>query len=183
MMIKKVLTMGAGIVLGCMITAASFAWPPSPDCKDARADHRDALGAVQIYRDYHLPRLELKILRESKRACMRVVRQVCPHGTYANADPVDLEICDRVAVDRDENGNIIAGEFYNDNGFRGVAVIERDENGNIISITVETYTTANDILVATYIAFVERDEDGNIISITIEIYDADGNLVATYTYP
>ncbi len=182
-MIKKVLTMGAGIVLCCMITAASFAYLPSEDCKAARADHRDALGAVQIYRDYYLPRLELKILRESKRACMRVVRQVCPHGTYANADPVDLEICDRVVVDRDENGNIIAGEFYNDNGFRAVAVIERDENGNIISITIETYRIVDGQLVATYIILVDRDEDGNIISITMEIYDADGNLVATYTYP
>jgi len=155
-MIKKILLMSASIVLGCMITAASFAWPPSSDCVDARAVHRDVLEAVQLCRDLDIG-LDcsnfLVVLRASKRACMRVVRQVCPHGTYANnANPADVEVCDRVVVERDVNSYIIGKEIYHEDG-----------NYAIVSM--------------------KRDEDGNIISLIVDIYDADDILVATYTYP
>jgi hypothetical protein len=94
-MIKKLLLMSTGIVLGCMITAASFAWPASQDCKDARADFKDVLEAVQDCRDNNLPaNCDLKSLRACKRVCLKVFKAICTDGSYADAVPADVVWCD-----------------------------------------------------------------------------------------
>ena len=97
-MIKKLLLMGTGIVLGSMITAVSFAWiPASQDCKNARADHQCVLNVVQNCRKLGEPiGCNLGALRTCKHACSEVREAVCTNGSYPDPVPANsnFEDCD-----------------------------------------------------------------------------------------
>jgi hypothetical protein len=140
-MIKKLLLMSVSIVLGCMITTASFArWePPSQDCKDAKVDAREKSNAVRIgNKKNDWPSSGQKMLQASKRACQRVRKAICPRGSYADADPVDVVECDNVEVVKDENSNIIrvVAVSYNEDGSFSVCVIERNRDSEIPPVTM-----------------------------------------------
>ncbi len=147
-MIKKLLTMSISIVLGCLITTTSFAWqPPTEDCKYARADFRDVLKAVQFCKKYRMPSEGRKVLRVSKRACLKVVRQICrsDDGTYNAADRELVAVCDRANIRTDdETGDFTDGE-----------VEVYDEDGNLIVVVVE----------------IKRDDDGNVAAIYVSYKD------------
>ncbi len=83
-MIKKLLTMSAGIVLGCMITTASFAQPSfSDDCWNAKGIHLEFRSWVQICKKgMECDKDELAVARFCKRAWKDVVRYICPLGEY-----------------------------------------------------------------------------------------------------
>jgi len=86
MMIKKLMMMSSGVVLGSMITTASFAWPASDDCVDARSVHSDLLAQVRDCRDNAEPdNCNLRELRACKRESMNVARLVCSGGSYGEA--------------------------------------------------------------------------------------------------
>jgi len=89
-MIKKILTLSAGVVLGSMISTASLAnyVGPSEDCVDARSVYNLCLDATRYCRDVLKPtglctrNPELLSLRFCKRTAMRVALAVCGDGTY-----------------------------------------------------------------------------------------------------
>ena len=83
-MIKKLLTMSAGIVLGSMITTASFAG--SDDCHYARAVYACVLGAVQDCKGGNCVDT-LSNLRDCKRACAKVYKEICVFGSYPDPLP------------------------------------------------------------------------------------------------
>jgi hypothetical protein len=83
-MIKKILTMSVGVVLGSMITTASFA-AASADCLDARDNHFMCLDATINCRDVLRPAGDcdvLRALRYCKKLSMRLTLAVCHEGTY-----------------------------------------------------------------------------------------------------
>ena len=151
-MMKKILTIIASIALSCLITTTSFAnYEPSEDCLTARATFFDVLEGVQVCKSLGIPDSGniLNAIRASKRACLKVAKAICLDGSYADANPVDIEICGQVDVDRDEDGNIVGGEILGEEGYKAVVVIVRDDEGNIISITVYVYDAEGN-LVETY---------------------------------
>ncbi len=108
-MIKKILTMSAGIVLGSMITTTSFAWtPPSVDCVDARADEAYVMGVIQACKNppprgpwiCDVPSRATATV--CKNACKAVRQALCPPPV--DPDPADVAICDACVGDNDDDG-------------------------------------------------------------------------------
>lgn len=87
-MIKKLLTMSAGIVLGCMFTTASFAG--SPDCNETRDGVRCIIGLIQNCKAEDPNCAELSDLRMCKVVSRSVQVDVCYDGTYTDADPDEV---------------------------------------------------------------------------------------------
>jgi len=103
-MIKKLLTMSTGIVLGSLITTASFAWPCCDDCKDARADAKSVIQFIQSCKNppprgpwICNPPISHADASACKRACAAVRKAICPDGAYPDPVPVPsiYEDCDK----------------------------------------------------------------------------------------
>jgi hypothetical protein len=109
-MIKKILTMSAGIVLGCMMTTASFADPGhGNDCHDARADEGDVIGVIQDCKDT-APRgpwicdvPSRATATECKNACKAVRQALCATPPIVPA-AADVAKCDACLDDNDTDG-------------------------------------------------------------------------------
>jgi hypothetical protein len=82
-MIKKLLTMSAGIVLGCTITTASFAQPSlSNDCWNAKGIHQEFRDWIQRCKEIECDKDELAMASFCRRAWRDVVRYLCPLGEF-----------------------------------------------------------------------------------------------------
>jgi hypothetical protein len=103
-MIKKCLTMSTGIVLGSLITTASFAWTPaSEDCQDARADEHAVIQFIQSCKNpppkgpwICNPPISHADASACQRVCAAVRQAICRHGSYPDPVPADsiYEECD-----------------------------------------------------------------------------------------
>jgi len=106
MMIKKILMMSSGVVLGSMITATSFAWqPPSNDCQDARAEYGAIMDALKACKngttDWRLWCEEITDIRACKNGSLEVLNSVCPLGSYGEEGAYS---CDAIAEPVCEDG-------------------------------------------------------------------------------
>ena len=89
-MIKKILTLSAGIVLGSMISTASLAndYQATDNCLHARSVHALCFDALRYCRTVLMPMglceypREKKVLQFCKRTALRVSKAVCTDGTY-----------------------------------------------------------------------------------------------------
>ena len=94
-MIKKLLTMSAGIVLGSMIATASFAndYEASDVCLDMRAAQLAVIDMIQECKDADPVCDNLDKLRACKQACNQARRDICPDGDENDANPDDIAAC------------------------------------------------------------------------------------------
>jgi len=101
-MIKKILTMSAGIVLCSMITTASFAtWKPSQDCRDARTNQGTIIADIQSCKTdgkWTCGPDARAFATVCKKACNAVREDVCPNGSFDDAAPDDVDFCDDCVV-------------------------------------------------------------------------------------
>jgi len=113
-MIKKLLMMSSGVVLGSMITTASFAWPASDDCRDAREEHGAIMDALKACKNgttnWRLWCEEITDIRVCKNGSLAVVREVCPHGSYGEEGVPERYVCEALV----EPGRCVSWELFLD---------------------------------------------------------------------
>ena len=91
-MIKKLLTITSGVVLGSLLTTASLAstFAASEDCQNARTDVKAVIGVIQDCKAVSSPwgcnSIPHAGASACKRACAAVQDDICLYGSYP--DPV-----------------------------------------------------------------------------------------------
>ena len=138
--------MSTGIVLGSLITTVSFAWPASPDCKNARADANSVIEFIQSCKNpppkgpwICNPPISHADASACKRACAAVRKAICPHGTYPAPAPADsiYEDCDNCidSLMPLENVALNKAATQSSTGYGGVPMraVDGNTNGNYSS--------------------------------------------------